>query len=625
MTSKLKQMMFNNKFNLAIGIATVLTFAINVFAYLAHSSNLNRCVFFAEGIVAQLILYRLLKFAIDRCKIKIKRSDIIVALAALMVSFIIYVVLVRVKNIIYTWDSTTYYNLMNSLLNYYDKSVLQGLTEWWYSGMHFDYGCFMLIFIYPFYAVIGGGIEQFIFSYYFGCVIPAILTLYIISLYISQKTEHQNSILFKISIGIVIVFFPLLHSASILGQPDIFGLCFAGIIVLLTLNYDFKKADFKLWIVLFLITIFLMLTRRWYMFFILAYYVSYFTVLMISIIIKRDSKLFKKTIFNVLIFGVSSLTVGFALLKDLISLIFTRNYAYSYAAWDKGGFPYEVFNQVEFLGLLVTAVVILGWIYGLSNRIFRKITITMLCTYVVSIFAFTRIQNMGHHQSLILIIPYFYGIVLAILLLYKFKFKYMAIIPASIILLSFVNCSFFNTSNNIGDLFMSKISLYPVQRTDLKGIDNVVKYLQNTVKGKETVAVLAASDLYDSAIFRDYPSPKQNDFIIENNYYASSEGFPDSFFTSKYLLVISPQQAREQAKKEGVLNTIEKEFKNNPKISKKFIKLQTVPISEEITAEVYERITPVDNYEVDIFIKDFEDYCNKYRELFYDRLIEYKK
>lgn len=156
MTSKLKQMMFNNKFNLAIGIATVLTFAINVFAYLAHSSNLNRCVFFAEGIVAQLILYRLLKFAIDRCKIKIKRSDIIVALAALMVSFIIYVVLVRVKNIIYTWDSTTYYNLMNSLLNYYDKSVLQGLTEWWYSGMHFDYGCFMLIFIYPFYAVIGG-------------------------------------------------------------------------------------------------------------------------------------------------------------------------------------------------------------------------------------------------------------------------------------------------------------------------------------------------------------------------------------------------------------------------------------------------------------------------------------
>lgn len=50
-----------------------------------------------------------------------------------------------------------------------------------------------------------------------------------------------------------------------------------------------------------------------------------------------------------------------------------------------------------------------------------------------------------------------------------------------------------------------------------------------------------------------------------------------------------------------------------------------MPISEEITAEVYERITPVDNYEVDIFIKDFEDYCNKYRELFYDRLIEYKK
>ena len=65
-----------------------------------------------------------------------------------------------------------------------------------------------------------------------------------------------------------------MHKAAIMGQPDIFGLFFVGMIILLTMDYDFSKKDYLRWIYIAGLTFLTMITRRWYMFWILGYFIS---------------------------------------------------------------------------------------------------------------------------------------------------------------------------------------------------------------------------------------------------------------------------------------------------------------------------------------------------------------
>lgn len=430
--------------------------------------------------------------------------------------------------------------------------------------------------------------------------------------------------LYKIITCVVITFLPLLHTASILGQPDIFGLFFAFIIVLLTMDYDFLNRDYSRWIVLFASTISLALTRRWYVYFIVSYYIVYFVVLLLKTLLfgKKGSK--KPVIINVVIFGVCSAVLGIILIKDFIMYIISSNFGDSYSAWNRGGFWFEFLNQSEFLGFIITAIVLVGWIYGVISKKFRQTSIVMICTYVISIFLFTRIQNMGYHQSLLLLITYVYGIFMSVCLLYHTRHKILSVIPAVLILLSFINCSVFNYSDNFLDSAFSKLSVYPVQRTDLNGIADVVNKLNGVVKTDDSVTFLSASDDYDSAVFMNYPDINCNNYIVQNNYYAASSGFPENFFTSKYVVLVTPIQERQQVKNDAVLSTLVDEFTNNEKISSKFTQLYNIEITNKISAKIYERTESVDNGEVDVFINDFKDYCEKYPSTFYDRLVKYK-
>ena len=68
---------------------------------------------------------------------------------------------------------------------------------------------------------------------------------------------------------------PLVNYSALLGQPDIFGLVFIILLTNEALSYDCTSLDIMRCIVIFGFTIALILTRRWYMFFVLGYFISY--------------------------------------------------------------------------------------------------------------------------------------------------------------------------------------------------------------------------------------------------------------------------------------------------------------------------------------------------------------
>ena len=60
-----------------------------------------------------------------------------------------------------------------------------------------------------------------------------------------------------------------------LSQPDWFGLIFGFSILLLTLDYRFDKFETSRFLFIFLATAAIILSRRWYLYFVVSYYFCY--------------------------------------------------------------------------------------------------------------------------------------------------------------------------------------------------------------------------------------------------------------------------------------------------------------------------------------------------------------
>ena len=76
--------------------------------------------------------------------------------------------------------------------------------------------------------------------------------------------------------------FPFVRMSAVLGQPDWFGLIFAFMLMLLTLDYRFDGIDLPRYLLIFAATAGIILTRRWYLYFVVGYCFAYVLLLAVS-------------------------------------------------------------------------------------------------------------------------------------------------------------------------------------------------------------------------------------------------------------------------------------------------------------------------------------------------------
>lgn len=608
-------------------ISFTMLVLINIIIYFIRNPFLNRISFLITGIYAIVVLYNVILYGARCCHIQLNRTDVRLLIGFISIAFVLYCVLILSRNTIYVWDSTVHYNNMTVLLKKFDHSNATGFVHLIKTGLIYDYGSFLLLFIYPFYFFVNKSIQMFNLVYFLGAVVPTIVVLYILGLKIvsKYKRELSDNIKVKCSILLALILFPLLHVATVLGRPDIIGLSFVGIIILLTIDYDFESKDIVRWIILFGTTITLSITRRWYLYFIVGYYLSYALILIIKSIKKRKWH----NIINLSIFGCLSIIMVLILLKPLIHKILSTNYSKLYIAFDNGGVLFELSNQLYYLGIIMVLIIIVGYIYLISNKETRGSAYTLILTYIISMLLFLRVQNFEEHQSLILVPAYLLGIFGFVTFAYE-KNKRMNHFAryAFVILMisSFINCSCFSYYHNISDKLLSVVDMYPYRRTDLDAIGSVVNYINEiSDNNKNKVTVLAAGDDYDSAYFISYPEPYKNAKTIYSNTYLVNEGFPMNFFNSKYYLLIWPLQEWSGVKEQKILYNIVDLFMNDDYLKSKFVMRKEFVLKESVTAYIYERVEPVDTKEVDIFITKFEYMNEEYGEFFGQKLEKYKK
>ena len=399
----------------------------------------------------------------------------------MMCCALMYVYIFTRTRQIYTWDQRCYYELQIELLKKFDNKFLSGIKSIIETTYKEDYGNFLLAFTSMIFKFTNKTENSFILTYAFCEILPVIFVLLLNGKNIIDKFNLKNENKIMTLSGLILLCFPLLHKAAITGQPDIFGLFFVGLIVLLTTNYDFIKKDILRWTYIIIYTFLLAITRRWYIFWLIGYYMSYAITLIITPLLKKDIKRFKKILTNGMIFALSACAVLGLMLYPIIKKTIVANYEVNYSAWDLGGINGNLYRQLQYIGILAVIICILGAIYGIHNKGLRKLTICWILTYIITLLVFSRIQTMACHQRLILVPEYLMMTYMLCIGISQIKNRIIIYITQTLLIvymllafwISITNKSMFYEKN-----IFSIISIKPVWREDYENIGNVVEFFR---------------------------------------------------------------------------------------------------------------------------------------------------
>ncbi len=151
-----------------------------------------------------------------------------------------------------------------------------------------------------------------------------------------------------------VLLLPLLHIALYRGMPDLLGVAFAFMLFALGVGYDFSGPAPARLVSLAAFTGLLMLTRRSYMFTVVAFYLLYGVwVLARAARAKQGSAALRFVKFA----AASLVCVGVPLLPMFWRIV-RADYSDRYATYQTGGFLAELNNQRVYLGWLVFAIML---------------------------------------------------------------------------------------------------------------------------------------------------------------------------------------------------------------------------------------------------------------------------
>ena len=310
------------------------------------------------------------------------------------------------RSFVYIWDYANYLTKQYSA----EAAFLQGPGAGFqsiFSSLTEDYTSFITLFLeFPFCLSARTG-DDFAFCQVFS-IVPMLLTLLAgLVLKVGQMLRIKNRFWYFL-IGLSWVFtYPWLRMSALLAQPDWFGLIFAFSILLLTLDFRFEKLDFPRFGLLFLSTAAIILSRRWYLYFVVGYYFAYAVLVLVSS--ARIAKVGRKQeallqVRNLILFGLMSMVAMVILLWPLVSHILGYDYADHYSYYNGGGMVTETYLQCARMGLMNLVLMGMGLWFCFKRRKMPALPCLAGLEILLSMVLFTRVQTTGS-QHMLLFLP----------------------------------------------------------------------------------------------------------------------------------------------------------------------------------------------------------------------------
>lgn len=540
-------------------------------------------------------------------------------LAGSAVGVAVIAALVCYRQTVYSDDAINYFAKQTLLFGSFGQSGFYGIHVLLESLLTADYKMFMNLFISVPYLFTGRSINTFMVCYAITCFVPMWFALLMGAKYLAQQLPACHTALYYPLCMAVMVLWPMFLWPATHGMPDAFGLTFAAVIALLCADYRFETLPWPRLLAIFAATFALILTRRWYMFWILAFYAVYVLAVLVGAVRRKT---LGSTLKHMLLFGVPSAVIIVGALLPTFKTILTTDYADIYGAYYGGGFGNNCLGQLRTQGLIWLVLCAAGLVWLLYCRSTRAQAIVAAAVSLGAMVLFTRTQSLGDHQSLILAPFYLLMLFGLCAKLTQQKAKPWLRNAAAGVLAVFLVVNFGNAlrlpGKNVQTLALSSESLDLTRRTDLAQMRAVTDFVLEHCTGDQTVYINMDSNGYSGTTFAysDPAHPQLQTMILWESSVPSTHGFPTGIWTSEYVMVT------DRVDEGGIVGPINAALRTQSPAAVHYEYVTEFPL-DGITLYCYRRTARPDAEEADYFKQVFAEYDARWPEIFSQRIDEY--
>lgn len=540
-------------------------------------------------------------------------------LAGSAVGVAVIAALVCYRQTVYSDDAINYFAKQTLLFGSFGQSGFYGIHVLLESLLTADYKMFMNLFISVPYLFTGRSINAFMVCYAITCFVPMWFALLMGAKYLAQQLPACHTALYYPLCMAVMVLWPMFLWPATHGMPDAFGLTFAAVIALLCADYRFETLPWPRLLAIFAATFALILTRRWYMFWILAFYAVYVLAVLVGAVRRKT---LGSTLKHMLLFGVPSAVIIVGALLPTFKTIMTTDYADIYGAYYGGGFGNNCLGQLRTQGLIWLVLCAAGLVWLLYCRSTRAQAIVAAAASLGAMVLFTRTQSLGDHQSLILAPFYLLMLFGLCAKLTQQKAKPWLRNAAAGVLAVFLVVNFGNAlrlpGKNVQTLALSSESLDLTRRTDLAQMRAVTDFVLEHCTEDQTVYINMDSNGYSGTTFAysDPAHPQLQTMILWESSVPSTHGFPTGIWTSEYVMVT------DRVDEGGIVGPINAALRTQSPAAVHYEYVTEFPL-DGITLYCYRRTARPDAEEADYFKQVFAEYDARWPEIFSQRIDEY--
>ena len=540
-------------------------------------------------------------------------------LAGSAVGVAVIAALVCYRQTVYSDDAINYFAKQTLLFGSFGQSGFYGIHVLLESLLTADYKMFMNLFISVPYLFTGRSINAFMVCYAITCFVPMWFALLMGAKYLAQQLPACHTALYYPLCMAVMVLWPMFLWPATHGMPDAFGLTFAAVIALLCADYRFETLPWPRLLAIFAATFALILTRRWYMFWILAFYAVYVLAVLVGAVRRKT---LGSTLKHMLLFGVPSAVIIVGVLLPTFKTILTTDYADIYGAYYGGGFGNSCLGQLRTQGLIWLVLCAAGLVWLLYCRSTRAQAIVAAAASLGAMVLFTRTQSLGDHQSLILAPFYLLMLFGLCAKLTQQKAKPWLRNAAAGVLAIFLVVNFGNAlrlpGKNVQTLALSSESLDLTRRTDLAQMRAVTDFVLEHCTEDQTVYINMDSNGYSGTTFAysDPAHPQLQTMILWESSVPSTHGFPTGIWTSEYVMVT------DRVDEGGIVGPINAALRTQSPAAVHYEYVTEFPL-DGITLYCYRRTARPDAEEADYFKQVFAEYDARWPEIFSQRIDEY--
>ena len=534
------------------------------------------------------------------------------------------------RSFVYIWDYFNYISKQYSAEAAFLQSPAAGF-RFIFGSFAEDYTNFITLFLeFPFCLSDHTG-DSFAFCQVFS-VLPMLLVLLAgLTIKVGQMLRVKNRFWYFL-IGMTwMVTYPWLRMSAMLSQPDWFGLIFGFSILLLTLDFRFEKLEPVRFCLLFLATAAIILSRRWYLYFVVGYYFAYAVLVLVSSVrIARagQKKQALVQVRNLVLFGLMSMVAMLILLWPMVRKILGFDYAGRYSYYNFGGLTLELAAQALRIGLLNFILIGLGLWFAAKRRL-PALPCLAGAELLISLLLFIRVQNSGSHQML-LFLP---GWLLLFLIgaaalsegIQKHRNLKLFYWVFTLVFATSVRCSPLTTIALPGflvDHFPLKATSEFVRldkliydRKDLPQIKAIANWIDTHCAEGELSYMIPHDMLYCPDHFKNCLLPEMpiNDKLAFGFSVPGTHNFPMQFFEAKYVLTADPFPQTFVGK--GELSH---------KLNERFLAVRDEYFTQEATFDmgngttftIWRRTASPTRAEVEYYLSAFKEEDAQYPEMF---------